>query len=139
MRRQRIQRVLVRLADWSRRAVPSPRSSVARVERRRERVRVAFGNARDRFRAAVEDVVEVETRALCPRATGLEVEIYVDELGGPRARLVSVNADEAVPDEQEEIVRQVIGGPPDEWAVAADPDTVEIFFRALPTAALAAS
>ncbi|WP_096336104.1 hypothetical protein [Pseudofrankia asymbiotica] len=106
----------------------------ARAQRRREQVHDAFLDARDELRAVLEDLIEGETRAVCPAATDLDVEVYADELGEPRGRLIAVNTDEdeEVTDEQEDTVRDQIVELLDEWAVTANADSVTICFRQLP-------
>jgi hypothetical protein len=99
-----------------------------RAQRRREQVRDAFLNARDEWRQLVEILIEAETRAVCPAATELEVEIYTDELGEPRARLVTIVTDEGSADEDEQAVTEQISELLDEWSIVADPDTTDITF-----------
>jgi len=105
-----------------------------RAQRRREQVRDAFLDARDELRAVLEDLIEGETRAVCPAATDLDVEVYADELGEPRGRLIAVNTDEdeGVTGEQEDTVRDQLVELLDEWAVTANADSVNICFRQLP-------
>ncbi|MEX5635579.1 hypothetical protein [Parafrankia sp. FMc2] len=103
-----------------------------RAQRRREQVRDAFLTARDEWRQLLEILIEGETRAVCPAATELEVETFTDELGEPRARLITIVTDEGSADEDEEAVLDRICELLDEWSIVANPDTTDIPFTLPP-------
>jgi hypothetical protein len=125
MRSTRTQRGRARLTALAhRRETP-----YERARRRREQVRETFLDARDELRAVLEDLVEEQTRAVCPDATGLEVEVYNDELGEPRGRLLAVETDGAPTDEQHDAVTDRVSELLDEWATVANVDSTEIYFR----------
>jgi len=107
----------------------------ARAERRREQARNAWLDARDILRAILEDQIEEATRVLCPDATDVDVEVYSDELGEPRGRLITVNtaAGGTAPDDVEDAVRDRLVDLLDEWATTANVDCTNICFRQLPT------
>jgi hypothetical protein len=102
------------------------------AQTRREQAREAFFDARDALRIVLEDEIEAEARAECPAATDLDVEVYNDELGEPRGRLISVNTDAGTADDQHDAIAERIAELLDEWAVVADVDSTEIVFRPLP-------
>jgi len=99
------------------------------AQRRHEQVRDAFLDARDALRAVLEDLIEGETRKACPAASDLDVEVYTDELGEPRGRLIAVNTEAGPVDEHEDEVREEIAELLDEWAVTANADSTNICFR----------
>ncbi|WP_055752604.1 MULTISPECIES: hypothetical protein [Frankia] len=98
----------------------------------RERAREAFLDARDVLRIVLEDEIEAETRAACPVATDLDVEVYNDELGEPRGRLVAVNTDAGTADDERDALVELLAELLDEWATTANVDSTEIVFRLLP-------
>jgi hypothetical protein len=98
----------------------------------RERAREAFLDARDALRAVLEDEIEAATRAECPAATDLDVEVYTDELGGPRGRLIAVNTDCGTADDKHHALVELLAELLDEWATTANVDSINIMFRPLP-------
>jgi hypothetical protein len=114
------------------RPVETPRQ---RAERRYEKAHEAFLDSRDDLRAVLEDLIEAETRALCPTATDLEVEVYFDKLNAYRARLIAVNADETRLHAREDLVREAIGELLGAWAETANLDSMNIYFHQPPTPA----
>ncbi len=99
---------------------------------RREQAREAFWDARDVLRIVLEDEIETETRALCPAATDLDVEVYTDELGEPRGRLNAVNTHSGAADDHHDALVERLAEPLDEWATTANVDSTEIVFRPRP-------
>jgi hypothetical protein len=95
--------------------------------------RSAFLDARDALRALLEDLIEVETRAVCPTATDLAVEVYSDELGGPRGRLITVNTVGPAGQQGADSVAERIADLLHEWATTADADSTEIVFSGTPS------
>jgi hypothetical protein len=103
-----------------------------RTERRHQWARETFLDARDGLRAVLEDLIEDATRAVCPAATDVDVEVYTDELGEHRGRLIAVNTDTGtVPDDDEDEDDRIVELL-DEWATTANTDSDNIYFRELP-------
>jgi hypothetical protein len=98
----------------------------------RERARDVFLDARDALRMVLEDEIEAETRAECPAASWLEVEVYTDELGEARARLIAVLTDDVTASDDLDAVAESISELLDEWATTANVDNTEIVFRQHP-------
>ncbi|ABD11087.1 hypothetical protein ThrDRAFT_03676 [Frankia casuarinae] len=117
-----------------------PRERVLRIRRcappdtrsLRERARDVFLDARDALRMVLEDDIEAETRTECPAASELEVEVYTDELGEARARLITVLTDDGTADDARDVLAESLADLLDEWATTANADSTEIVFRQLP-------
>ncbi|TCJ34673.1 hypothetical protein [Parafrankia sp. BMG5.11] len=99
---------------------------------RRERARDMFVDARDALRMVLEDDIEAETRTECPSTTGLVVDVYADELGEARARLIAVLADDGSTGDVRDVLAESLADLLDEWATTANADSTEIVFRPLP-------
>ncbi|ONH53005.1 hypothetical protein CcI49_32830 [Frankia sp. CcI49] len=99
---------------------------------RREHARDVFVDARDALRMVLEDDIETATRTECPSATGLEVEVYADELGEARARLIAVLTDDGSTENVRDMLVESLADLLDEWATTANADSTEIVFRSLP-------
>ncbi|MCM3883149.1 hypothetical protein [Frankia sp. R82] len=91
-----------------------------------------FVDARDALRRVLEDEIENETRAVCPAATGVAVEIYIDELGEPRGRLIAVTTAAGSTEDQNEHLVELLAGPLDEWATTAHVASTDIRFHLQP-------
>ncbi len=98
----------------------------------REQARKTFLDARDALRTVLEDEIEAETRAACPAATDLDVEVYHDELGETRGRLVAVNTAVGTADKQQDALAERLAELLDEWATVVEVASIEIVFRPLP-------
>ncbi|ABW11998.1 hypothetical protein Franean1_2568 [Parafrankia sp. EAN1pec] len=102
------------------------------TQSRREQAREEFLDARDALRIVLEDGIEADTRAVCPAAENLQVEVYADELGEARARLIAVLTDGSTDDDARDALAESLADLLDEWATTANVDSTEIVFRQLP-------
>lgn len=102
------------------------------TQSRREQAREEFLDARDALRIVLEDDIEADTRAVCPAAENLQVEVYADELGEARARLIAVLTNGGTDDDARDALAESLGDLLDEWATTANVDSTEIVFRQLP-------
>ncbi|CUU61001.1 hypothetical protein Ga0074812_15226 [Parafrankia irregularis] len=98
----------------------------------RERTRELFLDARDAWRGALEDEIETETRAIFPAAAYLDVEVYNDELGGPRGRLIAVNTDAGAAADDHHAINEILADLLNDWATTANVDSTKIYFSMLP-------
>jgi len=95
-----------------------------------------FYDAREALRIVLEDEIEAGVRAVCPTATGLDVEVYSDELSELRGRLIAVNSCLDLGEEHHDaLVYQLadaLAALLDDWAITASAVATEIGFRPLP-------